>query len=402
MGERVYMSLGRINDVGVYHVISEMGSGGVGGSQQTVDLAIRALKPLAVIAVGIAFGVSDTKQQIGDILVSTQLQLYELQRVGPTSTIARGDKPSASPWLINVFRTAAFLDWSGARVHLGLLLSGEKLIDNVNLRTQLIALAPEAIGGEMEGAGLYVSSTEHRVPWIVVKAICDWGVHKGEDKDARQRLAAKNAAEFVVFAISKGLKAPSTASAASRVERHDGVAAAFDELAECFHTHSSMMASYRHAMINKMRFSGDSLERMRADLDHRVFAALPKTLSHMPPPMSRLARRLREIMSTPLQDPLEMYYLLQQAKKEFPRRPIEAAAELHSDLYESFAEMLFLRNQGTLESSAHVDVLRKHNLDEDLRTTRPGAVYAVAYEVIIRQRLSGIDDILDEWVNSDN
>jgi hypothetical protein len=54
----------------------------------------------------------------------------------------------------------------------------------------------------MEGAGLYVSSAEHKLDWIVVKAICDWADgNKGVDKQERQRTAAKNAAIFLVESL---------------------------------------------------------------------------------------------------------------------------------------------------------------------------------------------------------
>jgi hypothetical protein len=67
---RVYHNLGSINGKTVYHTLSEMGSGNLGAMQQTVDKAIMALDPAAVIAVGIAFGVNRNKQAIGDVLVS--------------------------------------------------------------------------------------------------------------------------------------------------------------------------------------------------------------------------------------------------------------------------------------------------------------------------------------------
>ena len=60
-----------------------------------------------------------------------------------------------------------------APVDFGLLLSGEKLVDNHDYREQLKRLAPEATGGEMEGAGLYVARQDAKVDWIVIKAICD-------------------------------------------------------------------------------------------------------------------------------------------------------------------------------------------------------------------------------------
>ncbi|MCP4369103.1 MAG: AAA family ATPase, partial [Deltaproteobacteria bacterium] len=60
---------------------------------------------------------------------------------------------------------------------------------------------PEAIGGEMEGAGVYAACQDKKVDWILVKAICDWANEKGEDKAARQQKAATNAVAFVLHAL---------------------------------------------------------------------------------------------------------------------------------------------------------------------------------------------------------
>jgi hypothetical protein len=60
---RAYNILGRVNGTTVYHAVSEMGSGGSGAMQQTVEKAINALSPGAVIAVGIAFGVNEKKNK---------------------------------------------------------------------------------------------------------------------------------------------------------------------------------------------------------------------------------------------------------------------------------------------------------------------------------------------------
>jgi nucleoside phosphorylase len=201
--ERLYHNLGTVNGTCVYHAISEMGSGGSGGMQQTVERAISALNPGAVIAAGIAFGVNKEKQAIGDILVSKLLRLYDLQRVGRRSKIVlRGARPDASPRLLSHFRTFDQTKWNGAKVRFGVLLSGDKLVDNVDYRDQLIKFESEAEGGEMEGAGLYVSSYDNKVDWIVIKAICDWADGDKEvDKTARQKLAAKNAAAFLVNSL---------------------------------------------------------------------------------------------------------------------------------------------------------------------------------------------------------
>jgi nucleoside phosphorylase len=198
---RLYHNLGIINGTTVYHAISEMGSSGPGAMQQVVDKAIRALDPAAVIAVGIAFGVSEKDQSIGDILLSKQIQLYELQRAG-REIVLRGDKPHATTRLINHFEAFKQVRWKGATVRTGLILSGEKLIDDKDYRDQLVTLQVEAVGGEMEGAGLYVASADHKVDWVVVKAICDWADgNKKVNKKQRQKKAAKNAAKFIVESL---------------------------------------------------------------------------------------------------------------------------------------------------------------------------------------------------------
>ncbi len=224
VGRRVYRDLGEVNGTRVFLALSEMGAGGLGASQQAVQKGIDALRPGAVFLVGIAFGVDEKKQRIGEILVSRQLQLYDLQRVGKDQMVLRGDKPHASAQLIDHFRHAE-LDWddSKAKVDFDLILSGEKLVDNHDYREQLKRLAPEAVGGEMEGAGLYVACQDAKVDWIVVKAICDWADgNKVEDKDARQQLAARNAAAFVAHALQRAsLKRPENAASLNVVDHYN-------------------------------------------------------------------------------------------------------------------------------------------------------------------------------------
>jgi nucleoside phosphorylase len=204
-GDRAYHDLGQVNGVRVWLALSEMGAAGLGGAQQAVAKAIEALRPAAVILVGIAFGVDEARQSIGDILVSENLRLYDLQRVGADDgkpqIILRGARPDSSRWLLNACKNAV-LHWQGAKVRFGCVLTGDKLVDNLDFRTQLRAFEPEAIGGEMEGAGLYTACQDSRVDWLLVKSVCDWADgNKEADRTARQRLAAANAAEFVLHTL---------------------------------------------------------------------------------------------------------------------------------------------------------------------------------------------------------
>lgn len=209
---RTYYDLGYIADTHVLVVETEMGSGGPGGSQSSVTEAIHELRldsavgrsAANVIAVGIAFGVDEAKQSIGDILVSLVLVEYDPERVGEGKVIPRGKRPPASTKLISRMR-ASEKRLDEVTVRFGLILTGARLIDNLDYRDSLIELAPEAIGGEMEGSGVFAACHDREVQWLVVKSICDWADgKKAKDKDVRQHAAAMNAARLVLSAIQQG------------------------------------------------------------------------------------------------------------------------------------------------------------------------------------------------------
>lgn len=194
---KTYHQLGTIGDANVTMVQSEMGAASPGGALMTVTNAIVEIEPTAIIMVGVAFGVLPRKQELGDILVSRAITSYEFGKT-EIKVIRSGERVPASPSLIDLARSTT-LDWTGARVHFGLILSGEKLVNNLKLRDELTKQIPEAIGGEMEGAGLYTAANKSNVDWILVKGICDW---VDETKtDYVQPLAAQNATRFVLAMI---------------------------------------------------------------------------------------------------------------------------------------------------------------------------------------------------------
>lgn len=210
IGNKTYYDLGRIGETSVVMVQSEMGAGGQGGASSTVSEGIQALAPTAVVMVGIAFGFPSDERSIGDILVATQVADCNLLKVGTGANsqvkmLSRGDRVGTSGWLVDRFR-AGVKDWLGEpKIHFGLVLSKNDLIDNLDYRNQLLQLEPEAIGGEMEGAGLYVAAQGHKVDWILVKAICDWADgSKADNKSVYQQLAADNVTRFTLHTIQQG------------------------------------------------------------------------------------------------------------------------------------------------------------------------------------------------------
>jgi nucleoside phosphorylase len=183
-----------------------MGSGGERGSTLATPEAIRTWQPKAIIMPGIAFGKDPRKQKMADVLVASQIIPYEKQRVGTDKTIFRDPIPPSDATLQNRFENA--LDWHFKRpdgqpcaLRHGQILSGDKLVDDLKFRTFLFDNFPEAIGGEMEGAGLAAAAGRLKVPWILVKAICDWGDGKKHGK--HQPLAAAAAVSLVHHVLSQ-------------------------------------------------------------------------------------------------------------------------------------------------------------------------------------------------------
>lgn len=207
--DKTYYDLGVIGGRRTLMVQSEMGTNGPGGALLTIHESINQLAPCAVVMVGIAFGMNPRKQRLGDILVSQQILDYEMQRVettidGQLRILPRGPRPEASIWLLDRCRSG-LIDWDGPKVHFGLILSGAKLIDNQGHRDLLLRFEPEAIGGDMEGAGLYAAAQRKRVDWILIKAISDWADgEKHQKKESRQKKAARNAAHFTIHVIQQG------------------------------------------------------------------------------------------------------------------------------------------------------------------------------------------------------
>lgn len=173
-------------------VLYMVASGSIGRDASLIVTAeiIESWRLAAVIMVGIAFGKDSAKQNIGNVLVSDRVIPYEPERIGEASRENRGIEISAGTVLLNRFRN--ILGWKfqapngrACGFQAGPLLSGEKLVDNLEFRSSLFKRYPTAIGGEMEGAGVAAAAARKGCEWILVKAICDWGdgrktkVHQG-------------------------------------------------------------------------------------------------------------------------------------------------------------------------------------------------------------------------------
>lgn len=190
-------------DFSLYIVKCEAGSLGSAASILTLTDAITNINIDTIIFSGIAFGnytKRNRNQNIGDILVSKQLWNYESGKVDD-NYISRGDKCSATPWLLDRFQNSA-LKWEESEIHFGVIASGEKLVNSEEFVMKLMNQEPELIGGEMEGVGLVSVAERYRKDWILIKGISDWGVGK---TDTDQIDVAKKTFSYVFRTIREYL-----------------------------------------------------------------------------------------------------------------------------------------------------------------------------------------------------
>lgn len=200
--------LGKFGEYKTVVTKCEMGGIGRGSSIDATRSAIDLWSPKAIIMVGIAFGKGkdSQNQEIGDVLVASKIISYEQQSVEDGGEITyRGDTSPSNKTLLNRFKNPQ--NWSftlpngsSSKLIYGEILSGEKLVRSKELKNKLSTQFPRAVGGEMEGAGLYAAADE-RSAWILVKSICDWGDEKKHDK--YQPLAAAAATSLVHHVLSQ-------------------------------------------------------------------------------------------------------------------------------------------------------------------------------------------------------
>lgn len=181
-----------------------------------------------VIMAGIAFGMyendPENPQCFSDVLVAEKIFPYENQRLNKDGSVKyRGTEHRSDTNLLNAFSEIAKgwtwknLKGEECRIQLCPLLSGEKLVDNLEKRDALKNHFKEYRGGEMEGIGLAAVCDRHHIPWILLKGICDFGDgNKGQDnneaekrdKEAKQENAAAAAVDACIRALqSESIKA---------------------------------------------------------------------------------------------------------------------------------------------------------------------------------------------------
>jgi len=95
-----------------------------------------------------------------------------------------------------------FKDLNGnpCAVHPGLIVSSDTLVNNAELKKQIMNDWPLAVGGEMECYSLYTAGRWKSIPWILIKGISDWGDGtKSDDRPYHPLASASSASLFHEF-----------------------------------------------------------------------------------------------------------------------------------------------------------------------------------------------------------
>lgn len=173
---------------------------------------IRKLRPVAVIMVGIAFGANEYEQKIGDVLVSSKILPYDSAKLLNGKTVYKESPKEVGFHLLNAFSEHRewryFLpNFKRSYVHIGSILTGSKLINDYEYRSQLLNdfIDEQPIGGEMEAQGIYsISRIQGISEWIIIKGICDWGYNKNNpNKEKDQEVAANAAVDYCFHVFSR-------------------------------------------------------------------------------------------------------------------------------------------------------------------------------------------------------
>lgn len=187
------------------------------GAESYIKRVLANERFCAIVMVGIACGANvtnDDEQAIGDILLSKEIINTRELKISD-KTIKRGEIVPSGDRLYEFFFSArnSWIDGkredkSRATVHIGGILSGTPLLNNLEKKKELFALYDnESIGYEMEGTSLFKvchSREIRQTEWIIVKGISDFGDGtKGVNKEKRQKLASKNAVSFCLHVFSR-------------------------------------------------------------------------------------------------------------------------------------------------------------------------------------------------------
>lgn len=189
-----FYTLGLLGRYAVAHVKSRGGGTGIHGAGKATAHALATWDPKIVLMPGIAYGLRENEQALGDLLMAERILDAGHRKIVGETWEHRGSVTPVDSHLWNLFwNTALHHDIPH---HQGALISEDVLCRSAAYRAQLEETFPDAIGGEMEGYAvleeIYAWNYAHRChkAFMLVKGISDWGDESKSDLPQKQAAEA--------------------------------------------------------------------------------------------------------------------------------------------------------------------------------------------------------------------
>lgn len=166
----------RSGAIGEREVVVAISGFGKVAAASTVTTMLAVFDPEMILFTGVA-GALDPAVKRGDIVVADELIQHDFDAspIVPRFVIPslQVDRIRPDPGWTRRTAAAAAAASTGAAVHRGLVLSGDRLISTDAARAELRSVFPDALAVEMEGAAVAQVCAERKVPFAVVRAISD-------------------------------------------------------------------------------------------------------------------------------------------------------------------------------------------------------------------------------------
>jgi len=203
------------NGLNAYHlIVCQIPAMGRIRAAVTASNILRRFRPRYLLVVGIAGGIADRGVAPGDLLISTQIVDYELQKLTPDDEQMRWEVHRSDEGLCNQARHLPD-SWRQAikqkhptngipKCHFGPVASGDKVVAFETVLRRYRTHWPQLIGVEMEAAGVATTAftAAPPVPFFMVRGVSDLA---DRAKDDRWRLYACDvAAAFTVTLLNTG------------------------------------------------------------------------------------------------------------------------------------------------------------------------------------------------------
>ena len=179
------------------------------GPAETVSMlqkVQRVINAQYVIAIGICYGMKEGKTKLGHVIVAKSIIDMSSKRASDHGVIARPKEWESGSTLYGIFnRSSGFELASGegefVEVHTGVLTSENTLVASQDYKKKILDQIPQALGGEMEGAGILQAAKGGEYEGIVIKGIADWGDKEKEPYRKWQKFVAGAAAKYVLYRL---------------------------------------------------------------------------------------------------------------------------------------------------------------------------------------------------------